>query len=165
MIDDATIRTGSALHSRRRVLFLCAPVTLLFAFADALALQRFSPLVFGIRLSWAALLAAGAVAIGRVSEVTERRLMLIIAVASSLFFALITWLTGAFASPLFHWILAMPLVIAVVLQEFPLATAAAAVATLASGAPSCWRPGKGRRWRSNGSCRRSVCRRWRCMPR
>jgi signal transduction histidine kinase len=115
------------------VLLLCAPVTLLFTFADTLALQRFSPGVFALRAIWSAELVAAALALGRVSASVERRLMTGVAVSSSVFFAVITWFTGGFASPLFHWILAMPLVIAVVLQEFPGATFAAAAATLGSG--------------------------------
>jgi signal transduction histidine kinase len=56
-----------------------------------------------------------------------------LAASSPLFFGLLTWMTGGFGSPLFHFILAMPLVIAVVLQEHPWATLAAAVTMLASG--------------------------------
>jgi signal transduction histidine kinase len=133
MLDEADLRRGSALRERRRVILLCAPVTLLFTFADTVALHRFSPAVFGVRLLWTAQIAATGLLLGRVSAVAERRMTLLLAVCSSLFFGLLTTMTGGFASPLFHWILAMPLVIAVVLQEYPRATSAAAVATLASG--------------------------------
>ncbi len=132
-MDEADLERGSALRERRRVILLCAPVTLLFTFADTLALHRFSPGVFGVRLLWTAQIAVTGLLLGRIPPLAERRLTLLLAVSSSLFFALLTWLTGGFASPLFHWILAMPLVIAVVLQEYPRATSAAAVATLASG--------------------------------
>jgi signal transduction histidine kinase len=132
MVED-DIRAGSALRQRRKVLLFCAPVTLLFTFADTLALQRFSPGVFGLRLLWSGLIVATALALGRVSRAIEGWLTIGIAVASSAFFGLITALTGGYQSPLFHWILAMPLVIAVVLQEFPRATLGAALATIASG--------------------------------
>jgi signal transduction histidine kinase len=132
-MGDEAIRAGSALRERRRVLLYCAPVTLLFTFADVAALQRFSPLAFGVRVVWASLIVAAALALGRVSPAAENRITLAIAVASSGFFGLLAGLTGGNQSPLFHWILAMPLVIAVVLQEFPRATLGAAIATIAAG--------------------------------
>jgi signal transduction histidine kinase len=126
-------QSTGALRDKQRVILLCAPVTLLFTFADTVALQRFSWPVFGVRLTWTVLIAASALVLPRVSERGERWLMTALAVSSSAFFGVLTWMTGGFGSPLFHWILAMPLVIAVVLQEHPSATAAAAVTTIASG--------------------------------
>jgi signal transduction histidine kinase len=133
MLDEASLHRGSALRERRRVILFCAPVTLLFTFADTLALQRFSPAVFGVRLLWTAAIAGTGLLLGRLSPPAERRLVLGLAVSSPLFFALLTWMTGGFGSPLFHFILAMPLVIAVVLQDHPRATLGAALAMLASG--------------------------------
>ena len=54
MLDESTLRMGSALRERRRVLLLCAPVMLLLTFAEVAALKRFSPAVFRVRLLWAA---------------------------------------------------------------------------------------------------------------
>jgi signal transduction histidine kinase len=133
VMDEDPLRRGSALRERRKVLLLCAPVTLLFTFADTAALQRFSPAVFGVRLAWTALIVMAALLVGRVGERAERGLVMLLAVASSLAFSIITAMTGGFRSPLFHWILAMPLVIAVVLQEYPRATLAAGITTCATG--------------------------------
>jgi signal transduction histidine kinase len=134
MVDETSLHRGSALRERRRVILLCAPVTLLFTFADTLALQRFSPAVFGVRLLWTAHIVATGLLLGRLQPEGERRLLMALAVSSPLFFGLLTWMTGGFGSPLFHFILAMPLVIAVVLQEHPWATLGAALAMLTSGA-------------------------------
>jgi signal transduction histidine kinase len=124
---------SAALRDKQRVILLCAPVTLLFAIADSVALQRFSPLAFGVRLAWVAVIVGTALLLPRVSAAVERRLMMALAVSSCLFFALLAQLTGGFTSPLFHWILAMPLVIAVVLQEHPRATLGAGLTTLCTG--------------------------------
>jgi signal transduction histidine kinase len=125
---------GEALREKQRIILVCAPVTMLFAFADALALRHFSWVVFGVRSLWAALIVVTALLLTRLQGSAAQRWLLIgLAVASSAFFALLAWMTGGFASPLFHWILAMPLVIAVVLQDYPVATVAAAITTLASG--------------------------------
>jgi signal transduction histidine kinase len=126
-------RRSEALREKQRIILLGAAVTMLFAFADALALHRFSWATFGVRSLWAVLIVGTAVALPRVTSRTERALLIALALASVGFFGLLTWLTGGFGSPLFHWILAMPLVVAVVLQEYPQATLAAALATLVSG--------------------------------
>jgi signal transduction histidine kinase len=113
---------GQAVREKQRIILVCAPVTMLFTFADMLALQRFSWAVFGVRSLWTALIVATALLLPRLEAAAQRRLLIALAIASSAFFAL-----------LFHWILAMPLVIAVVLQDYPVATLAAAITTLASG--------------------------------
>jgi signal transduction histidine kinase len=133
MVDSDLRWRGQALREKQRIILVCAPVTMVFAIADALALHRFSWTVFGVRSSWTALIVLTALWLPRLEGGAQRRLLLGLAVASSAFFALLTWMTGAFASPLFHWILAMPLVIAVVLQDYPAATLAAAITMLASG--------------------------------
>jgi signal transduction histidine kinase len=132
-MTEEALHRGSALRERRRVILLCAPVTLMFTLADTVALQRFSLPVFGVRLAWTALIVATGLLLGRLSLAAERRLVLLLAGSSSAFFALLTWMTGGWKSPLFHWILAMPLVIAVVVQDYPRATLAAAGTTLAGG--------------------------------
>ena len=133
MLDEAALRMGSALRERRRVLLLCAPLTLMFTFADVAALGRFSLAVFGVRLLWTAHIAATALLLGRLSDRLERALLIGLGATSSAFFALLTWMTGGASSPMFHWILAMPLVIAVVLQEIPRATVAAAITMVIGG--------------------------------
>ena len=133
MVDGDRGSRAEALRGKQRVILLCAPVTLLFTLADTVALGRFSLRVFAVRLLWALGIAATALLLPRVSERAERRLMMGLAIASSACFALLAWMTGGYRSPLFHWILAMPLVIAVVLQEHPAATLGAALTTVASG--------------------------------
>jgi signal transduction histidine kinase len=133
MVDSVHRWRGQALREKQRIILLCAPVTMLFAIADVLALRRFSWIVFGVRSLWTGLIVFTALLLPRLEGGAQRRLLLGLAIASSGFFALLTWMTGAFSSPLFHWILAMPLVIAVVLQDYPAATLAAAITTLASG--------------------------------
>ena len=133
MAEPSSWRRSEPLRDKQRIILLCAPVTLLFTFADTLALKRFSWTVFGVRALWSALIAGSALALSRVGPAGQRRLMMGVAVSAAGFFGVLTWMTGGFGSPLYHWILAMPLVIAVVLQEYPRATLAAAVATLVAG--------------------------------
>src|SRR5688572_8545440 len=105
---DAEARRG-----KRNVLLVCAATIPLFSFADTLALRGFSPGLFAIRIAWAAGIVVAALLVTRVDARAERVLMLATGVGSSLAFALLAQLTGGAASPLFHWILAMPVVIAV----------------------------------------------------
>ena len=133
MVDEDSLRRGSAVRERQRVILLCAPVTLLFTFADVLALKRFAPLVFGVRLLWAVSIAAVGWWLPRATAAGERRLMTALGVSTPLFFGLLTEMTGGYGSPLFHFILAMPLIIAVVVQEHPRATLCAGIAAVASG--------------------------------
>jgi signal transduction histidine kinase len=86
-----------------------------------------------VRLLWAAQLAATGLLLGRLPERVERALLVAVGATSSGFFVLRAWLTGGVDSPFFHWMLAVPLVIAVVLQELPRATMTAAVTMLLGG--------------------------------
>jgi signal transduction histidine kinase len=133
MLDEAALRLGSALRERRRVLLFCAPVTLLFTLADVAALKRFSVAVFAVRLLWTAQIAVTGLLLGRLRERHERALLVLLGATSSGLFALLAWMTGGADSPMFHWILAMPLVIAVVLQDVPRATVAAAIVMVLAG--------------------------------
>ena len=74
----------------------------------------------------------------------ERALLVAVGATSSGFFVLRAWLTGGVDSPFFHWMLAVPLVIAVVLQELPRATLAAAVTMVLGGLAILL--GSGRPW-------------------
>ena len=133
MVDEDSLRRGSAMRERQRVILLCAPLTLLFTIADVVALGRFSPAVFGVRLLWTAVIVAVGLWLPRASAAAERLLMILFGISASVFFGLLTAMTGGAGSPLFHFILAMPLVVAVVVQEHPRATLGAGIATLASG--------------------------------
>ena len=126
-------RDTSGARARARVILFCAPVTLLFTFADVMALGRFSWLAFLVRGAWAGLIVAVALTLPHASPRAERLLILGLAVASVLFFAALTKITGGNRSPLFHWILAVPLTIAVVVQDHPRAVLAAGVVTVACG--------------------------------
>jgi signal transduction histidine kinase len=133
MLDEESLRLGSALRERRRVILLCAPLTLLFSIADTLALHGFSWKVFAVRVLWAAQLAAGGLLLGRMSQRRERIMLTLLGAGAGAFFCIITWMTGGYGSPLFHWVLAMPLLAAVVLQEYPKATLAASISSVAGG--------------------------------
>ncbi len=112
---------------------MSAPLALLFILADLGALGRLSLPALAVRLVWAGVLAGAALLLPKVSGLAEQALMTTVAVVSSLCFAALVVLTGGHSSPMFHWILASPLTIAVVVQDQPRATLAAGVTTVASG--------------------------------
>jgi signal transduction histidine kinase len=120
-------------EGRRGIFFAAAGVALLFSISDFAILDHFSwsPLI--VRLLWASGLAGVALALGRVDERTEHLLMLGAAVLTGACFPALVTLTGGTQSPMFHWILAVPLTVAVVVQEFPSATTASSVVTIFSG--------------------------------
>ena len=133
MVDEAALRMGSALRERRRVLLLCAPVILLLTLAEVATLKGFSPVLFAVRLVCAAQFAVTGLLLGRLPLRVERALLVALGAASSGSLVLRALLTGGADSPFFHWMLAMPLVIAVVLQELPRATLAASVTMVLGG--------------------------------
>lgn len=118
---------------RRRVIAACAPVTLLFAITDALAVGHFAAAAFAIRVLWAGLLVGVAYALGRAGERATRAWLWLLGGSTSFFFGLLVWMTGGSSTPMFHWILAMPLVVAVVVQDQPSAVVASGATTIASG--------------------------------
>lgn len=119
---------------RRRVLLVSAPLVFIFALTDRLVLHgRAFWAAFGVRLLWGATLVAAALWAPRLGATGEGRALTAVGFTTPLFFAVLAVLTGGTASPLFHFIVAMPLVVAVVLQDQPRATLAATLAMLASG--------------------------------
>jgi signal transduction histidine kinase len=118
---------------RRGILLFCAGIILLFTFADVGALGHFSPHVFAVRLVWAALTTWAAFEADRWEGAKQRALFYALAFWTSAFFGYLVWLTGRTSSPLFHWILAMPVLVAVCVQELPSATAVAGTTTVTSG--------------------------------
>ncbi len=121
------------MRERRRVLFLAAGVAILFTFADVLALGGFAVVPFLVRCFWAASILACAWAWPRVGPRGDRALAFLVGGTTPLFFVALVALTGGAASPQFHFVLAMPLVVAVILQDHPWATLLAVLVMLASG--------------------------------
>jgi signal transduction histidine kinase len=120
-------------RERRRVLLWCAPLTMLFTLADMMAVHGFSWPAFLVRLTWAASIVAVALALPKVTTRIAEWLFVGLASLSAIAFVLLVQFTGGVASPLFHWILASPLTIAVVIQDHPEATASAGVLTVLGG--------------------------------
>jgi signal transduction histidine kinase len=119
--------------ARQRVLYVCAAVVALFGMTDRMVLGHFSGRAISVRVVWAGITLGTAWLLPRVNTRTRSAAFMFLGAASSLCFALTARITGGANSPLFHFILAMPLVIAVVLQEHPKATAVAAFTTLVCG--------------------------------
>src|SRR5215213_6967514 len=101
MLDEESVRLGSALRERRRVILLCAPLTVLFSIADTLALHGFSWRVFGVRLMWTAQILIGGLLLGRLDQRTERIMLTSLGAGTGVFFCIITWMTGGYSSPMF----------------------------------------------------------------
>jgi signal transduction histidine kinase len=118
---------------RRGILLACAGITLLFTLADVQALGHFSPPAFAVRIVWATFLAWAAFKVDKWEGLKQRVLFYGIAFWTSTFFGYLVVLTGRTASPLFHWILSMPVLVAVCIQELPSATAVSGVTAVASG--------------------------------
>jgi signal transduction histidine kinase len=115
--------TGSSLSSsskaRARVLLVCAAVILLFAPSDVYALGRFSWIPFMIRLEWAGSIVVTILALRRAEPHGVRIILNALAVLSTALYGALAMLTGGIASPLFHWSLALPIVVALVLPDLP----------------------------------------------
>ncbi len=126
-------RSTDGARELRRVLLVCAAVILALAPADRLALGAFAwrPLV--VRLLWAIFVTATALNLKAAGRARTRELMLALAVFSTAFYAALAALTGGVASPLFHWMLALPVAIAVVIQDHPAAIIGSGLTMLAGG--------------------------------
>ena len=120
---------------RRRVLVLSAPLVFIFALTDRMVLRGWAFWeALGIRFLWGLTLVLAALWLPRLRPTGERRVLAAVGFTTPLFFCSLALMTGGMKSPLFHFIVAMPLIVAVVLQDQPAATLAAAVAMLAGGA-------------------------------
>ncbi len=126
-------RSTDGTRERQRVLLLCAGIIVLFAATDRITLGYFAwrPLV--VRLLWALFIVATALNLRGAGRARTRELMLALAVFSTAFYAALAALTGGVASPLFHWMLALPVAIAVVIQDHPAAIVGSGLAMLAGG--------------------------------
>jgi signal transduction histidine kinase len=103
-------------RGRERLLFGCAIAILLFAPADWLSMASFSwgPVI--IRLEWAGALVATALGLRRADARRTRGLLNLLAIATAALFAALVQQTGGAASPLFAWSMALPAIVALVVQ-------------------------------------------------
>src|SRR4029079_17449266 len=109
----------SARRARERILLVCAAVIILFAPSDVYMLGRFSwgPLI--VRLEWAGSVLVTVLALRKVEAHGVPIILSALAILSTVLYGALAWLTGGTASPLFHWILALPIVVALVLPDVP----------------------------------------------
>src|SRR6185312_7681778 len=132
-MGDGDRRPRDGARERQRVLLLCAGVIVVLGLTDRLALGYFAwrPLV--VRLLWALFVVATALNLRGAGAARTRELMLALAVFSAAFYAALAALTGGVASPLFHWMLALPVAIAVVIQDHPAAIVGSGLTMVAGG--------------------------------
>ncbi len=126
-------RSDDGTRERQRVLYLAAVVVLAFTATDRIALGRFDwrPLV--VRFLWAAVIVLTALSLRGLGRARTRELMLTLAVFSAAFYAALAALTGGASSPLFHWMLALPVATALVIQDHPAAIVGSGLTMLAGG--------------------------------
>jgi signal transduction histidine kinase len=108
-----------ASKARERIMLVCAAVILLFAPSDVYALGRFSwgPLI--IRLEWAGSLVITILALRKAEPHGQQVIINALAMLSTVLYGALSQLTGGAESPLFHWFLALPIVVALVLPDQP----------------------------------------------
>ncbi len=126
-------RTGDGTRERQRVLLLCAGALLVLAPTDPLALGHFSWRPLAVRLAWSLFIAITAGSLRGADAKRVRDMMLALAVLSSALCTALAALTGGVASSLFHVMLALPVVVALVIQDQPGATVASGVTLLGGG--------------------------------
>ncbi|HEX3903018.1 MAG TPA: HAMP domain-containing sensor histidine kinase [Polyangia bacterium] len=126
-------RPTDGARERQRVLLVCAAVIVVSAMTDRWTLGYFTwrPLV--VRLLWATFVVATAFNMRGAGRARTRELMLALAVFSTAFYAALAALTGGVTSQLFHWMLALPVAIAVVIQDHPAAIIGSGLTMLAGG--------------------------------
>jgi signal transduction histidine kinase len=110
---------ASVSKARERILAVCAAVILLFAPSDVYALGFFAwgPLL--IRIEWAVSILVTILVLRRAEAHGARVILTALVVLSTALYGALAMLTGALVSPLFHWILALPIVVALVLPDLP----------------------------------------------
>lgn len=126
------VRTPVPLQ-RRRVLITCAALVLFFAVADAVAVQGFPARALAVRVVWALILLGLALAGPRVRPGLYPLLTASAALVSAGAMSLVAHFTGGSAGGLFAWNLALPVAVAVVLQEDTRAVLVGVVATWLGG--------------------------------
>ena len=126
-------RSTDGARERQRVLLLCAGIIVLFAATDWITLGYFSWRPLAVRLAWSLFIALTAWSLRGADAKRVRDMMLALAVLSSALCTALAALTGGVASSLFHVMLALPVVVALVIQDQPGATVASGVTLLGGG--------------------------------
>ncbi len=126
-------RSTDGTRERQRVLLVCAAIIVALALADRLTLGEFAWRPMVVRLLWAVFVTATALNMRSAGRARTRELMLALAVFSAAFYAALAALTGGVQSALFHWMLALPVAIAVVIQDHPAAIVGSGLTMLAGG--------------------------------
>jgi signal transduction histidine kinase len=126
-------RAAGVSKARERILLACAVVILLFAPSDVHAVGHFiwAPLI--VRLEWAGSIVVTIFALRRAEPHGARIILIALAVLSTALYGALAFLTGGTASPLFHWILALPIVVAIVLPDLPGAVVGCGFAVMLCG--------------------------------
>jgi signal transduction histidine kinase len=117
---DGAIRGRSPINrARERIMFMCAILILLFAPSDVYTLGRFSwgPLI--IRIEWAVSVLVTILALRKAEPHGARVILNALVMLSTVLYGALAQLTGGIASPLFHWILTLPIVVALVIPDHP----------------------------------------------
>jgi signal transduction histidine kinase len=125
--------TGERRRGRERLLFACALAILVLSPADWLSPTGFAWAPFIIRLEWAAALVATALGLRRSDARRTRGLLNLLAVATAALYAALVQQTGGATSPLFQWSIAMPAIVALVVQGHASAVVACGVTLLPCG--------------------------------
>jgi signal transduction histidine kinase len=117
--EAAVSSSAQANKARERILFVSAVVILLFAPSDVYALGRFSwgPLI--VRIEWALTVLVTILALRKAEPRGGRVIVNALATLSTVLYGALAQLTGGAASPLFHWILILPIVVALVIPDQP----------------------------------------------
>ena len=91
----------------------------MFAPSDVHALGHFSwgPLI--VRIEWAGSIMVTILALRRAEPHGARIILIALAVLSTALYGALAFLTGGAVSPMFHWILALPIIVGIVLPDLP----------------------------------------------
>jgi signal transduction histidine kinase len=118
-VDHVAGGRAPASKARERILLVCAVVILLFAPSDVYALGRFSWGPLMVRLEWAGSVLVTILALRKAEPHGARIILNALVVLSTALYVALALLTGGATSPMFHWILALPVVVALVLPDQP----------------------------------------------
>jgi signal transduction histidine kinase len=130
LVADGTIERR---RGRERLLFACALAIVVLSPADWLSPIGFSWAPFVIRMEWAAALVATAFGLRRADARRTRGLLNLLAVATAALYAALVQQTGGASSPLFQWSVAMPAIVALVVQGHASAVVACGVTLIPCG--------------------------------